>query len=106
MKNDSASVDNSGFSLLFKRLDGGLSRIVTAIRKYKLPLVAFLLPLTVRAIPELMAGPYPIGYDTITAYVPFMRDWAAGNTSAQLNPEVGGWLLFVLFGLTYASTLL
>jgi len=104
MKNDSASVDNSGFSLLFKRLDGGLSRIVTAIRKYKLPLVAFLLPLTVRAITELMAGPYPIGYDTITAYVPFMRDWAIGNTSAQFNLEIGGWLLYVLFGVAFVWT--
>jgi len=79
MKRYSASVDSSGFSLLFQRLDPGLSRIVSAIRRYKFALAAFLLPFTVRAIPEVIAGPYPIGWDIIAFYVPNTLDMAAGR---------------------------
>src|SRR2546426_2085766 len=96
--------DSSGLGLVFRVLDDRVSRVVSYIRKYKFALAAFLLPFTVRAIPEVIAGPYPIGYDTITAYVPLMRDWAAGHTGSQFNPEIGGWLLFVLFGFAYALT--
>src|SRR6266849_1604620 len=81
MKRYSASVDSSGSSLLFQRLDAGLSRIFLAIRKYKFALAAFLLPFTVRAIPEVIAGPYPIGWDTIAFYVPNTLDMAAGKMS-------------------------
>src|SRR5438309_2637702 len=81
MKENSTSVDSSGLSLLFQRLDAGLSRIVSTIRKYKFALAAFLLPFTVRAIPEVIAGPYPIGWDTIAFYVPNTLDMAAGKMS-------------------------
>lgn len=67
-------------------------------------LAAFLIPLAVRAIPEVIAGPYPIGYDTITAYVPYMYDWASGNTARWFNPWVGGWLTFAVFGVLHSST--
>src|SRR5438132_8348913 len=81
MKKHSASVDSSGFSLLFQRLEAGISRIISAIRKYKFTLAAFLLPFTVRAIPEVIAGPYPIGWDIIAFYVPTTLDMAAGRMS-------------------------
>src|SRR5712692_5615367 len=79
MKKQSTNGGSSGFSLLFQRLDAGLSRIILAIRKYKFALAAFLLPFTVRAIPEVIAGPYPIGWDTIAFYVPNTLDMAAGK---------------------------
>src|SRR5712692_7619850 len=81
MKKQSTNGGSSGFSLLFQRLDAGLSRIISAIRKYKFALAAFLLPFTVRAIPEVIAGPYPIGWDTIAFYVPNSLDIAAGKMS-------------------------
>src|SRR6266702_4191426 len=81
MKRHPTSVDSSGFSLLFQRLDAGLSRIVSAVRKYKFTMAAFLLPFTVRAIPEVIAGPYPIGWDIIAFYVPNTLDMAAGKMS-------------------------
>jgi len=65
---------------------------------------AFLIPFTIRAIPDLIAGPYPIGYDTISSYVPLMHAWASGGTASQLNPQIGGWLIFALFGLAYSAT--
>src|SRR5437016_5108814 len=81
MKENSTSVDISGLSLLFQRIDAGLLRVVSAIRKYKFALAAFLLPFTVRVIPEVIAGPYPIGWDIIAFYVPNTLDMAAGRMS-------------------------
>src|SRR5438445_12392929 len=66
-------------ALFFKAADARVSRIISAIRKYKFALAAFLLPFTVRSIPEVIAGPYPIGWDTIAFYVPNTLDMAAGK---------------------------
>src|SRR6266540_2803534 len=71
----------SAFGLVFLLLDTKVSRIVSAIRKYKFALAAFLLPFTVRAIPEVIAGPYPIGWDIIAFYVPNTLDMVAGRMS-------------------------
>src|SRR5438094_3421128 len=68
-----------GFSLVFRVLDTKVSRIVSAIRNHEFALAAFLLPFTVRTIPEVMAGPYPIGFDIIAFYVPKTLDMAAGS---------------------------
>jgi len=38
-----------------------------------IPILAFLTPFTVRLIPEVLAWPYPIGFDTIYAYVPWIE---------------------------------
>src|SRR5713101_5226309 len=73
------------------------------LRQHGFALAAFLIPLGIRAVPELIAGPYPIGYDTITSYVPIMHYWITGNL-APFNPAIGGWLLFALLGLTYQVT--
>src|SRR5213083_1580981 len=73
--------NGSGISLVFRALDAKVLRIVLAIRKYKFALAAFLLPFTVRAIPEVIAGPYPIGWDTIAFYTPNTLDMAAGRMS-------------------------
>jgi hypothetical protein len=80
------------------------ARLSEGIRRHRFGLAALLIPVVLRTIPEIIAGPYPIGYDTITGYVPFMRDWAAGNPGSHFEFEAGGWLLFVLFGLAYAAT--
>ena len=42
-------------------------------------MAAFLIPLAIRAIPEILVGPYPVGWDTIAFYVPNTLDWAAGK---------------------------
>src|SRR5437867_7260140 len=56
-------------------LKGGL------LLNYYYGLVAFLIPLGIRAIPEILAGQYPIGFDTIGFYVPNTLDWANGRTN-------------------------
>ncbi len=42
-------------------------------------LAAFLIPVGIRTIPEIIVGPYPVGWDTIAFYVPNTLDWAAGR---------------------------
>jgi len=43
------------------------------------PLLAFLVPLLVRVVPELIMGPYLTGFDTMAHYVPTVLHWQAGN---------------------------
>ena len=37
-------------------------------------LAAVALPLVVRTIPEILAGPWPLGFDTVWVYAPFVKD--------------------------------
>jgi hypothetical protein len=51
-------------------------------RKPRLPkfgLAAFLIPLCIRAVPEIIVGPYHVGFDTIAFYAPNTLDWAMGK---------------------------
>jgi hypothetical protein len=58
---------------------GRRTRLLEVFRKHRLLLAAFLVPLGIRSIPEILVGPYPIGWDTIAFYVPNTLDWAAGK---------------------------
>ncbi len=51
------------------------------------PLLAFAIPLLVRAIPEILMGPYLTGFDTMGYYVPNTLDWLShgGNIWAFLS---------------------
>lgn len=49
-----------------------------------------------RSIPEILAGQYPIGYDTINAYLPLMLDWRIGTVN--LTDLAGGWFLPFILG--------
>ncbi len=42
-------------------------------------LASFLIPVGIRGAPEIIAGEYPIGWDTIASYVPTTLDWSAGK---------------------------
>jgi hypothetical protein len=53
--------------------------LLTALERHRFALAAFLIPLFIRSIPEILVGPYPIGWDTIAFYVPNTLDWAAGK---------------------------
>jgi len=50
-----------------------------ARRDLRFALAAFLIPLGIRAIPEIMNGPYQVGWDTIAFYVPNTLDFASGK---------------------------
>ena len=80
-------------------LNGCLDKLI----RYRFFVVAFAIPLGIRALPEILAGPYPIGYDTIASYVPLMLDWGSGNLRG-FSPLIGGWLIFGVLGMMYSAT--
>src|SRR3972149_9156195 len=56
-----------------------LAELQNVIQEYRFALAAFLIPVGIRAVPEILVGPYPVGWDTIAFYVPNTLDWAAGK---------------------------
>src|SRR3989442_9297680 len=50
------------------------------LRSSRFALAAFLVSVFIRSIPEILVGPYPIGWVTIAFYVPNALDWATGKT--------------------------
>jgi len=77
--------------------------LFSRLRDQRFLILSLFVPLCIRAIPEFLAGPYPIGYDNIAAYVPAMLDVGAGKVDI-LNPAIGGWLLYAILGLTYMTS--
>ncbi len=61
------------------------------------PALAFITPFVIRLIPEILAWPYPIGFDTIYAYVP----WIESGYPLNLDPltMLKGTRLFPLLAL-------
>ena len=57
------------------------------------PLLAFLIPLVVRVIPEVLMGPFVVGFDTLGYYVP--------NTLSWLKNGVGFWNFLAVAPLLY-----
>jgi hypothetical protein len=57
------------------------------------PLLAFLIPLVIRAVPEIIMGPYIVGFDTLSYYVP--------NTLSWLHNGVGFWNFLAVAPLFY-----
>jgi len=55
-----------------------LTNIFTKNR-FTLPLLAFIIPFVVRVIPEILMGPYLIGFDTLGFYVPNTEVWFHGE---------------------------
>ena len=43
------------------------------------PLLAFLIPVLLRAVPEVLMGPYVVGFDTMAHYVPTSMLWLNGG---------------------------
>lgn len=50
-------------------------------KRYVFPFLAFVVPLLLRAVPEVLMGPYAVGFDTMGHYVPTTLLWLRGNVS-------------------------
>ena len=44
-------------------------KVLGSLLAHRYALAAFLIPLGIRAAPEIIVGPYPVGFDTIAFYV-------------------------------------
>ncbi len=51
----------------------GSSRLARIVRARRFALLAVIVPVIVRAIPEILAGPWPLGFDTVLNYAPFVK---------------------------------
>jgi hypothetical protein len=49
-------------------------------RKYLFPILAFAIPFLIRAIPEILMGPYVVGFDTEGYYIPTILMWMRHGT--------------------------
>jgi len=57
---------------LIQRILAGLAGRVV---RYRFAIAAFLIPLTIRAIPEIITGPYPIGRDVVAVVDYYSGRW-------------------------------
>ena len=65
-----------------------------------LPLLAFLIPLVVRVIPEILMGPYVVGFDTLAYYVPNTLIWLREGVSLWSFVASAPFLYVMLMGTT------
>jgi hypothetical protein len=62
--------------------------------------LAFLVPLVVRAIPEVLMGPFVVGFDTLAYYVPNTLVWLRGGVGFWNLLAVAPFFYVLLMGLT------
>ncbi len=72
---------------------------------FKFPLLALALPLAIRTIPEVLAGPWPLGFDTVLSYAPFVKDVETqGFGAAFSGVSHAAPLVYALLGIAAVST--
>src|SRR5712664_94322 len=72
-------VEKSMLNFDAKKIENIPEMLGRMVRSYRFALAAFLVPLLIRSIPEILVGPYPIGWDTIAFYVPNTLDSSEKN---------------------------
>lgn len=76
------------------------------IKEYKLRnaiVIIFLGSFALRLVPEILAGPWPLGFDTITYYVPTILNWADGDFSPFHFSSFTPFCCFLLFSVYTVS---
>ncbi len=80
-------------------------RLLSVITSWRFVLLSIALPLGLRTIPELLAGPWPLGFDTVLAYAPFVKDVETQGLGAAFSSVYHtGPLLYALLGIAAVST--
>jgi len=64
------------------------------------PFMAFLVPVAVRTIPEILMGPYIVGFDTLGYYVPNVLTWLRDGVSFWNLIAVAPLFYMMLMGVT------
>lgn len=64
------------------------------------PLLAFLIPLAVRAVPEILMGPYIVGFDTVGYYIPNVLMWMREGVNFWEYVATAPLFYAILMGLT------
>jgi len=61
--------------------------------------LAFLVGFIIRGFPEVLAGKWPLGFDTVTYYIPAMQNWRNGN----FNPVEFSYYVPLCYWLLYLA---
>ncbi len=64
-----------------------MRKLMTGIHAKRLVLLAIAIPISIRTIPELLAGPYPLGFDAVWFYAPFIRMVEAMDVASLTGPR-------------------
>ncbi|MCW4047212.1 MAG: hypothetical protein NWE99_06585 [Candidatus Bathyarchaeota archaeon] len=67
------------------------------------PFLAFAIPLAVRAIPEILMGPYIVGFDTLAYYVPVTLEWLRDGVNFWAFMSTPPFLYVLLMAITSAG---
>jgi hypothetical protein len=81
----------------------GFGKLTLLITRYRFALAAFLIPLGVRAVPEVLSWSYPIGFDTVVYIYTLQNGWSAASLG-MVNFLHGTNLFFFLSSLGYELT--
>ncbi len=74
---------------------------------HKFLLLSAAIPLVIRTIPEILAGPWPLGFDTVWTYAPFVKDVETKGLQPSLQGVLdlqAAPLMYVLLGLAAVVT--
>jgi hypothetical protein len=87
-----------------------LGSILTSVKlwlkpkeSFLLPFLAFATPFAVRAIPEVLMGPFVVGFDTVAYYVPNTLAWLTGGVNFWGFMATAPFLYVLLMGVTYVG---
>ena len=87
---------------------GVWKRFLRGIKSRRFVLLSIAFPLGLRTIPELLAGPWPLGFDTVWVYAPFVKDvetQGLGSAFASFfSVNHPAPLVYVLLGLGAVAT--
>ena len=72
---------------------------ILILKIYKKHLFVFLIGCLIRIIPEIIAYPYPIGYDTINYYIPLVNEIEFDSVNDQFN--IFPYVIYILKIFTY-----
>lgn len=84
-------------------MNSGFVKIQSWLKKYGYVLLAFLIPLSVRSIPEVLSWPYPIGLDTLNVIPQIQSGWVFSIGAIGFLQTTGMFFLFtgILYSLTH-----
>ena len=77
--------------------------------QHKFAFAAFLVTLSIRIIPEILSGPYPVGWDIVAYYIPNAIDIASGRMNVWgmiTSPPVMYAIIVPVYLLTRANLVL
>ncbi len=82
--------------------------LLKAIATRRFVLFSIVFPLSIRVIPEILAGPWPLGFDTVLAYAPFVKDVETQGLGAAFAGFFGvnhhAPLVYFLLGIAAVTT--